>query len=271
MRNIRYDYQTLIQDEFVKKQNINTNYSLRSFARFLEISPGALSQILSGKKFLTYKLALKISEKIELDPCEIKVFWKSIQASYHDNGRIRKDPKIENIAKSFKAESLDLTPQIFSVIADWYHYAILQLITIPGFQNGNHKKISKALGITDIQARNAYEKLLRLELIEEVNGEVFRTSEQITTGDPSLTTKAFRKRIKQITELSLHSLENDPVETRNHTTMTMSIDPDKISLAKDMIQNFMDELSDVLMTDKKQVYELQINLFPLQKKDQEHE
>ena len=267
MENTKYEYQYIIQEEFAKKQNRNTSYSLRSYAKYLDISPGALSQILAGKKFLTFELADKIINKIELTPQEIKAFWKSIQSSYSENGRQRKDPQIEKIAKSLTAQSLDLTPQIFSVIADWYHYAILQLIKVPGFNTYDPSKVASALDIGLIQAQNALDKLLRLELLEQRDQKLYRTKEQLTTGDLSLTTKAFRKRIRQITELSLKSLENDPIESRNHTTMTMSIDPDKLSIAKDMIQNFMDELSEVLMTENKQVYELQINLFPLQKKE----
>jgi acyl-CoA thioesterase len=47
--------------------------------------------------------------------------------------------------------------------------------------------------------------------------------------------------------------------------MTMAIDPEQLPIAKEMIQEFMEKLSEVLQVKKTNVYELQINLFPLQR------
>ncbi len=260
-----YFYQTLLKEELIKRTNNNPRYSLRSFAKNLELSPAALSQILAGKKLLTFALGKKIVAGLALAPNELKSFWLSVHQSYLESDRKRKDQKITNIAKKFNdLNNEDLTFEIFTTISDWYYYAILQLIKTEDFVNDS-QYISTQLGISKIQAKLAIEKLLQLNLIENKNGVLRRTQEQLTTADQDVTHAALKKRIAQITNISVQSLENDPISKRNHTTMTMSIDPKKIPIAKNMIQTFMDDLSSVLESKNKQVYELQINLFPLQK------
>jgi uncharacterized protein (TIGR02147 family) len=76
-----------------------------------------------------------------------------------------------------------------------------------------------------------------------------------------------KRRQKQILEKALEALENDPIETRSMTGMTMAIDPSKIPEAKKLISEFNRKMSKFLETGKKsEVYELQISLFSLQKR-----
>jgi hypothetical protein len=63
----------------------------------------------------------------------------------------------------------------------------------------------------------------------------------------------------------MHALENLPISIRNHSARTVAIDPEKIPEAKKRIEAFMIELCDELASgSKKQVYELAVQLFPLE-------
>ena len=80
---------------------------------------------------------------------------------------------------------------------------------------------------------------------------------------------AARKRHRQTLEKAIVALENDPVETRSMTGMTMAVDPKKIPVAKEMIRDFNRKLCEFLESgDRTQVYELSISLFSLQSKVQ---
>ncbi len=86
------------------------------------------------------------------------------------------------------------------------------------------------------------------------------------TGDRELTTGAHRRHQKQILEKSIASLENTPIAKRNHTSMTMAIDPALLPEAKRRMEKFTQELCDFLESGKrKQVYEMAVNLFPMSK------
>ena len=49
----------------------------------------------------------------------------------------------------------------FSVISEWYHYAILELTYVSGFK-ADYKWIARKLSITVEEAKVAIERLIRL-------------------------------------------------------------------------------------------------------------
>lgn len=265
MKTERY-YQTFLRSELAKRINANSRYSLRAFARYLGLDPSVLSRVLNGQKRLSPASSEKIIKKLDISPEEANNILHSMASAYQEDGVKRTQPKVKELLKgtSRKNPERDLTPEIFRIISDWYHYAILQLREESDFKNDN-AWIARQLNISEIEAKLAIERMLKLELITDENGVLKRSSENLTAGDSGITSSAHRKRIKQITEKSIHSLENDDIKIRNHTTMTMAIDPELMPLAKEMIQDFMDQLSEKLQSKKKQVYELQINLFPIQR------
>jgi len=88
-----------------------------------------------------------------------------------------------------------------------------------------------------------------------------------TTADKTTTNAALRKHQRQSLEKALHSLENDPIEARSMTSMTMAIDPARLPEAKRLIEDFTQKLSQFLENGQStSVYQLGIALFPLQKK-----
>lgn len=265
MRTDTY-YQSCLKEELSLRIKKNPRYSLRAFAQFLDINPSTLSRVLKGEKRLSIDLSKKIAAKLELNPKELKKFIISIAESYEDSSVKRKKTDVKEILKKPKEKPVmrDLSLEVFKIISDWYHYAILQLAET-GNCKSDHAWIARRFGINEMEAKFAVERLVELEMIAIENGNLIRTTEQLTDGDPTLTTSAHRKRIRQISEKSTFSLENDPISIRNHRTTTMAIDPELLPVAREMIQDFMDELGHVLQAKKKKVYELQINLFPLER------
>jgi hypothetical protein len=67
-------------------------------------------------------------------------------------------------------------------------------------------------------------------------------------------------------EKAVISVEEDPIEARSMTGMTMAIDPAKLPEAKQMITEFNRGLCKFLESGpRKQVYQLGVCLYPLQK------
>jgi uncharacterized protein (TIGR02147 family) len=261
-----YYHQTLLKNELAKKIAQNPRYSIRAFAKRLGLDPTALSKLLNGSKKLTPGLADKISNRLELSPNEREDILASMVLAYKEGGTKRFSPRVKQLDKKKPKPQpvLDLTPDIFRTISDWYHYAILQLIEQKDFIN-DPSWIASQLNISGLEASLAVQRLLRLGIVAEKDERLVRIAPNLTTGDPTLTSSAHKKRIKQVTQKSLESLENDAIKIRNHSTMTMSIDPELLPMAKVMIDEFMDTLAAKLQTKKEHVYELQINLFPLQR------
>ena len=254
-------HRELLSKELASRIARNNLYSLRAFAKSLEVDPAVISRVLSGARSLSTPVAERISIRLNLKPEKREQFIKSAVTA-----RTGTKKQIALPAKSF--DEIDI--ETFRVISDWYHYAILELTFVKEIQN-NPRWIGKVLGISVIQAKLAVHRLLHLGLLEIKNGKLTKTKINITTSNKTVTTPALRQYQKQILEKALHSLENDPIGVRNMTGMTMAISPEKLPEAKVYIEEFMKNMCTLLETgSNRQVYQLGINLYPLQKKMELH-
>jgi len=257
-------YQKAIRDALEKRVKKNPRYSLRAFSRTIEIDPSMLSRVINGQVIPTLRVSKLILPHLELDSTSEKEFIESVSKANKDKTFLKKRAEIKEILEPKTSKhKRNLTPDHFRIISDWYHYALLQLMETEDF-NPDLKWIALTLEIKESEAKEAINRLLNCGFIEKRGNSYVRVAPPLASGDLSITTAAHRKRIRQVTEKSLVALENNPIQMRNHTTLTLGIDPDRIPLAKEMIQDFMAELGEVLQTSKKTVYELQVNLFPLQ-------
>ena len=64
--------------------------------------------------------------------------------------------------------------------------------------------------------------------------------------------------------MAITAVDDQPLEERNITGITMSIDPKKLPEAKSRVNNFMEELMEFLEDgDRSEVYQLSTQLFKL--------
>ena len=253
-----------LNNELSNRCERNSRYSVRAFARALQIDPGALSRILSGKQIPSYKLTQNLMESLKLDPSEQDKFLNSVAQSQRERGISRLHPMFSKKNKRTPKIS-DLSIDLYRIIADWYHFTIMELTTTEEFDPSPHA-IAKELGISITEVKLALERLIRLELLENKDGGYVRTEAQLSTTDKHITTPALKKNQRQFLEKAIESLENDPIEERNMSSMTMAIDPKKLPQAKQMIRDFNQFLCSFLESgEKKQVYNMSIAIFPLQK------
>lgn len=249
-------YRTRLGEELSRRTQKNSRYSLRAFARAMDIDVGLLSKVMSSKRRLSLGTAYQLVDKINMEPGERRMFLQSVIAEQAHG-------KIGNALEAEQPH--EIAQDQFRVIADLHHYAILELTYLKDFQS-SVPWIAAQLGMTVFETRLAIERLTRLGLLKDVNGQLVKTTANLTTADKSITTPAHIKHQKQALEKAIESLESDPVEIRNMTSMTLSIDPRKLPVAKKMIAEFMEQLADQLEAGTKtKVYELTVNLYPLQK------
>lgn len=256
----KHHYRQRLQAELSQRAERNTRYSLRAFAQSLAIDAGTLSRLLSGKQIPSLKMAQKISAGLGLSPKEKEDFFSSLAHEQTSRPLQRLNPAFRDPPPQ------DLRIELYRVIADWYHVAILELSYVEGFKP-EPRWIASELGISPLEAKLATERLLEFGLLEKHKKTLKKSSAQLSTADKETTTQALRKNQRQFLELALHSLENDPIEERAITSMTMAIDPAKIPLARKAISDFNRSLCALLESGKrKRVYNLQVALYPIQKK-----
>lgn len=267
-------YLSALTGEYQARRIRNPAYSLRAYSKLLSVDSGALSQILSGKRKISYRLGVRIAERLPLDPEQQHRFIVSIGEAQKNSGLKRKSKILKVLVDQSRASSMAGMPehqldlQTFAVISEWYYYAVLELTQTIRF-NPDPKWIAKVLDITVSQATQALEKLLAMGLLRVLRGgRVVKAHAQVMSADRTKTSAAHRLRQKQILDKASDSLMRDPIEERSHSALTMAIDPDKIPEAKKRIDFFMTELCSFLEGGPKtRVYEVALQLFPLQKKE----
>lgn len=258
-----YFYRSYLKDELTRRTESNPRYSLRAFAKALQIDPTGLSKILSNKKILSLKTAEKMLSRLPMANETRDIFLSSVVKEQQTRSlqRMRRD-----VLHYDKTSVKELSGDVFRVISDWYHYAILELTLTKDFQS-DARWISKHLGISVMETKMAIERLLAIGLLENNDGRLTKTDRMISTGDTSKTTPAHIKNQMQILDKAKYSLENDPIGERSMTGMTMAVEESKLPLAKKLIDEFMDSLCSFLESGtRERVYQLSVCLYPLQKK-----
>ena len=242
-----FDYRLSLKQNLEERKMRNSSYSLRSFARDLDISITALSQVLSKKRDFSLINLKKVSNKLCWSPLQEDQAKKSIK---------------KNATKSLENEKiLTLSEDMFSLLSEWYYIALLNLTKQTDCSN-QPSCLGKKLGVPTELIKSALERLKRLNLIKVKNNKLIRTSEPIrTTLDISST--AIRKYHIQNLNLAQHALENVPVEKREVSSITMNIDPDQMEQAKKMIVDFKRKFAKVMEKgDPQKTYTLTVHFFP---------
>lgn len=250
MENRSSDFRTYLQEELALRCRRNSAYSLRSFAKSLDVSPSFLSKILNGQRRVTASTFEKITTYLKLDARVIKSFQK--------NG------KVARLADNYHHLQLEY----FKIISDWYHYALLELTYVKGFKN-SPEWIASKLGISINQAKSAMERLINLNLLELKDGKLCPTSGGNTTTKNEFTDFAFKKMQDELLKKAVHSLWNEDLGRRDHTSICMAIHPDDIPEVKKRLAKMRREICEYLerpqQKTRTQVYNLSLSFFSLSK------
>jgi uncharacterized protein (TIGR02147 family) len=259
-------FRKVLQEEWIKRREKNSNYSLRRYARFLGVPAASLSLIINGRSCPSLKNATKMSAALSLAPDLQNKFFSSVAKAQMGRGLKRISRKIREISSMIENEtSQDLSLDVFRTISDWYHYAILMIAKTEGFKP-DPKWIASQLGMSAADVVLAIDRLKKVGLLEITKKGQWEIQENFTLADKHITTRALKSHQRQILEKALNSLEEDPLELRSMTSHTMAIDPEKIPKAKLLIAKFTKDLEKLLEGGRrKQVYQLGLALFPLQK------
>ncbi|MGE3973904.1 MAG: TIGR02147 family protein [Bdellovibrionales bacterium] len=247
------NFREYLQGEFVLRCKKNPQYSMRAFSKFLGVENSWLSKILRGKKVASRQSIEKLAFRLGLSAHQVQ----NLQSLSKTN-------------KDSEAAYKVLTEDIFEVISDWFHFAILELMKLDSFE-ADEKWISKKLGIPFIEARSAIERLKKVGLIETcADGNWIDTSNGFTTHNLGIHfTSAARRRLQEnILEKSREALVALPIEERDHSSIMMATNMSKLEEAKRRIDTFRKEICDFLedCNEKNEVYQLSVGLFPLTKK-----
>lgn len=244
----------ILRSELESRCQRNERYSLRSFARFLEIDPPTLSKILNNQKQPGSRLTKRLANRIGIEPSVTETL-------------IKNPLSLKNLPKAKAGDYRLIEDDQFHAISHWYYYAILEILEI---DDAIHTLdwISKKLGISKPITKTAIDRMARLGFVEKKNRKwIDKTGGKTTALGKELTSAARRIHQKELLQKGIEALEATPIDLRDQSSMTMAINKSEIPKVKELVTEFRRNLSRYLNSSKNkdEVYNLVISFYPVTK------
>lgn len=256
-------YQSILKNEFLGRKRKNPAYSIRSFARDLDISQPFLTQILSRKRKLSDEMAVRLSTKLKINSAQKKLFVTLVR---HD---LAQDPRSQEILKDEITGLLKKHPKFtllsedtFNIVADWYYFAILELTTLKAFRS-DPQWISKKLNVPVNSIKTAIDRLVRVGLLDQDKKGILRKVEKDYLFE-NVPSAAIRKHHHQTLDLAHAALDKQALQNREFFSISLPMNPKNILKAKQAIREFSERLMvEMQEAEPQAVYKLAVQFFRL--------
>tara|TARA_B100001248_G_scaffold251745_2_gene227202 strand:- start:23428 stop:24207 length:780 start_codon:yes stop_codon:yes gene_type:complete len=239
------NFQKFLEQEYLKRLGKNSSYSIRAFAKDININDSTLSQILRGKRNLSKKKQEEIGLKLGLSLAALR--------------------KIQGEAAAGKIPYKILREDQYDVVANWYYDVILEMVDLDNFRL-DAKWIAKKLEISTNEATLALQKLIRSNyLICDDKGKWHNNLKNITSAeDNDFDHIALQNFQTQMRERAIASIKNDGAKDKNHSSYTVAMDQDLFPEIKEEIKIFRRKIAELIEEKSKKrdcVGNLQISFF----------
>lgn len=257
------DYRDILRRELARRIKQNPRYSQGAFARDLHLTPGRLSEILHGKQGLSVKAASDIAQFLRFKNDEEKSYFLDLIVAAHGRSRLlrenaglrlRRYQTLPHIAR--------MGEDIFRSISDWHHMAILEMAQMPG-QPREASGIAKVLGISENEAKEALDRLQRLDLLTAEGGP--KSPGQSFEG--SLYSESFQNFTRQILSKAIEALGKRGLQSTRSFMIALS--QKRLSELIQLIDQKSEQLAELVFSadakdsEKDALYCLSLQFFPL--------
>ncbi len=259
-------YQDFLLEEFRARRSRNPNYSLRAFARDLGMPASKLSQNLRGLCGISVAKAETIADKLQLREDNRQLFLALVE-SQHARSRVARQQAATSLEHIRRDKMDELSLEKFTVVRDWYHMAILEMIDIAGFKP-DFSWMSSRLDLPVEILKEAVQRLQDVGLMKVEEGgrwlQINRDLE-LPSGLPS---RSVREHHKQILTKAIVAVDEVPVEAREYSSHTFAVAKAAVPELKGLVREFQRKVARLSQQgEKDEVYQLSIQLFPLLEKE----
>lgn len=221
------------------------------------IHAGTLSQIINGKRALPLKDSRLFIKKLKLSANEKALFIESLY---------KKKPALDAIKISDEDSRIIIDESYYKIIVEWEHLALIELFDVKGFERTVEDAALK-LDLTMNRAEVVVNNLSIAGLIQKTeDGRLERTHGSVKTSS-EIASRAIKDAHRETLKMASDRIEEIEVELRDFSSITLAIDPEKMSEAKVLIKEFRQKFDKLLSQDENRtdIYRLAIQFFPLVK------
>lgn len=237
-------------NEYHRRKIQSPSLTNAQFAKSLGIPSSRLSDYINGRRIMTLSVAKQVVSGLALPANEIE--------------------HIKTLIETDRTKRKTLLPEIqlkddeFSMICDWYHFAIMSLVATKDFRWEAYW-IAERINIAVEVAAAAMDRLVRMKFVEVIGQNVTATHRQLETTH-NIPSESLRRSHKQSLIQVVENIDRVPLDLRDVTSITFAINRKRIPEAKRMIRTFRRKMATLLgQGPKSEVYNLNIQLFPVTK------
>lgn len=237
-------YRDLLRYELETRAAKNSGYSMRAFAKNLGLDVAHLSRVLRGHKQLSMESGYLVAQRLFSSTRERDYFLHLLALEGASNPK-RREVAVQQLGK-LKAQATQtrsslLALEQFETISSWYHFAILDLSTIPGFSM-KPKEIAAYLGIRVSEAKQAMGRLERLGLLGLRDGRLAKTHKKLTTPNnvPNL---ALRNYHKQVLAKAAEAIESQSIDRRYFISRSIALKRSQLHELRKLVDDFFKRVS----------------------------
>ncbi len=272
------DYRAYLRAMITYLKDTRPQFSYRYFSRMAGFSsPNFLKLVAEGKRNMSTRSIVKFSRGLGLDAQEAEAFETLVLLSQAqtDEERNRHYQRLRRHARRHSSAAR-LEEAQYRVYSLWYTLPIRELMLHPDFRE-DPEWIGQRLTpeVRPAEVRNALALLEEVGLVvRDEQGRLRSANTKISTG-PRVRSLAVRNFHRSMLDLASRSLDGAPIEQRDVTALTLTLNTKQFELVRARIAQFRSELLDIIDEDQRlqtevprepearEVYQVGFQLFPL--------
>ncbi len=195
-----------IQNEYVRRTQLNSRYSLRAFARDLQISPSYLCEVLKGRR---------------LPSSRILEVWQTRLG-------LKTPPRVQ--LRSSVLNSLN-----------WVHLSLLEIISAAASRGSEFSSLAEALEISSTALEKALKELQQCGLIKQVRRKSFAVIKHPLFAD-GVASSRLRELHKEFLELAIQRLEFLNFDQKDFNANVVLLTSEQVRILESKIKSVLSDL-----------------------------
>jgi len=269
-----FDYRKFLRDFYEEKKEGNYFYSFRYMAQKIGMDHSLLVKVLLGKRHITSESIKGLTALCGFSALEAKYFETLVN---FDKARSESQSKIyfEKLLSLKQYTARRVEAYYYEYFKKWYYVAIRSLFDFYEFRGDDYQRLGMQLNprISESEAREAVALLEKLGFVQKNSEGIFKPCEaHVSTGEKwhSMAIKNYQK---ETIALSLSSLERDAKQTRDISSVTMSITEEGMKEIREIIKEcrgaIIKRVDEMSKERRDRVYQLNMQFIPLSQVDSE--
>lgn len=234
----------VLGDSFEAAKKRNARISLRNFSQRLDVAPGMFSEIVRGRRHVSWDRATKIAERAKLEP-KVLERLQDLQKKAEQNR--------PRVILQEDAVDLIMNPLYYKVLCAFE-------ILVPPVKTAD---LATFLGAENEKIEGVMSRLMNLGLVNR-DGEAYVWTGSHMSTPPNITSEKVQAFFREDLKTAIDGVGVAPAQ-REYTTITFAGNASELVNAKKRIREFRDDLSDSMHVEPNQIYQLSIQLRPVSK------